>query len=160
MQKNDNVNVDKNILGMYIHAKARLTLLNNSIIRIRSKVDDMEKTGYLVTDSVTCGKKGKRPLARKIISGFPLDTYKQLRSLLNERENQLRDEQINLENMTSKVEEYISCIQDIEMRNILTLYYIENHTWLKVSHRMNEIYKKKYYTEDSCRLKLEYFLKK
>ena len=57
------------------------------------------------------------------------------------------------------MEEYISGIADIEVRNILTLYYVEDLTWVKVAHKMNEKGRKKY-TEDSCRHKHDRFIEK
>lgn len=45
---------------------------------------------------------------------------------------------------------------------ILRFYYIDDLSWVQVSHRMNEVFpkKRKAYTEDSCRCKHNRYLEK
>ena len=71
-------------------------------------------------------------------------------------------EDLELLELQTQVEEYISGLEDIEMRNILTLYYVEDRTWVQVAHGMNRIYQSKgrCYTADSCRCKHDRFLDK
>ena len=55
--------------------------------------------------------------------------------------------------LINRAEEFIEGIEDIELRNIFTLYYIEDMTWVQVAHRMNELYQMETYTESGCRQK-------
>lgn len=61
-----------------------------------------------------------------------------------------------------QVEEYIGQIKKSEIRMILRFYYIDDLSWVQVSHRMNEVFpkKRKTYTEDSCRCKHNRYLEK
>ena len=66
------------------------------------------------------------------------------------------------EMQAEEIERYIGKIDSMEIRNILTLRYVERLTWLQVAHRMNEKYGKKSgkYTSDSCRHKHDRFFEK
>ncbi|WP_411335988.1 hypothetical protein [Ruminococcus gauvreauii] len=70
-------------------------------------------------------------------------------------------EEALLEQM-SEMEEVIEEIPDSEMRTIFRLYYMEDMTWLQVAMRMNECFSRRNskYTEDSCRMKHNRYLKK
>ncbi len=115
-----------------------------------------------MTDSVTCGRKGRKPLQTVKISGTP---YPEINRVVEELRKQdfilAREEQGLLED-TTRVEEYISGIADAEIRNLLTLYYVEDLNWVQVAHRMNYLYPKRKgsYTESSCRQKHDRFLEK
>lgn len=121
----------------------------------------MNKQGYYVTDSVNRGRKGKKSLGNVTIAGFPHSEYSRLKRILEKRKGVLEEEEQNLLESTGLVEEYISKLDDVEIRNILSLYYVEELTWLQVSFRMNALYrKKKAYSESSCRQKHDRFLEK
>lgn len=153
--------MDKYILISYSDALARVKYLRGSIENLETKLSRMNRQGYYVADSVTTGKKGKKPLGIVTVAGFPYPAYDHIRKQLIEREKQLEQEEQKLLELTNKAEEYIGGLKDIEIRNILSLYYIEDLNWVQVAHRMNAIYsKKKRYTEGSCRLKHDRFIKK
>ncbi len=150
----------KHILKQYNDALRRINILRLSAKKIECKVSQMNKQGYYVVDVVTRGKKGKKPLGTVAIAGFPHEEYKGLSQKLEMRRKKLMEEEQELVELTAKVEEYIKKIEDIEIRNIFTLYYTENLTWVQVAHKMNEEYGKKMYTSDSCRCKHDRFLEK
>lgn len=150
----------KHILEQYSDALARIKLLRLSAKNLEFKISEMNEKGYYVTDVVTKGKKGKKPLGTVILKGFPEDEYNKVRRVLEKRKSKLMYEEQKLLDLTVKIEEYISELEDIEMRNILTLYYVENLTWVQVAHEMNASYENGNYSEGSCRLKHDRFLEK
>ena len=154
--------MDKTILETYTSAIARRKYLLKSIDRIERKMDWIKEEGYCVADSVTCGKKGKKPLETVVVRGFPRTDYERKSRLLRKRQEQLETDEEQLLELTTQVEEFISEIQDVEMRNILSLYYIDDLNWVQVAHRMNKLYgsSRKRYTDGGCRMKHERFLKK
>lgn len=150
----------KKLLEQYSAALSRTKILRQQVSRLESKIEKITKENYFVSDVVTCGKKGKKPLGTAKVSGFPCKEYNNVHILLKKRRNNLCKEEQELLELTVKVEEYISKIDDLEMRNILTLYYVEDLNWVQVAHHMNAVTKKGKYTEGSCRLKHDRFLEK
>ncbi len=151
--------MEKNMLEQYRAAQKRIDILKLSIKNIEGKISKMNEKGYYVTDVVNRGKRGKKTIGTIRISGFPHETYKKISEELEQRKKKLLKEEGELIRLEGEVEEYISGIADIEVRNILTLYYVEDLTWVKVAHKMNEKGRKKY-TEDSCRHKHDRFIEK
>ena len=150
----------KELLLQYSKALSRIKILRQNVMRLEDRITKMNERGYYTTDVVTCGRKRKKPLGTVTIAGFPHEEYKEIKLILDKRrENLLREEQ-NLLELVTQVEEYISQINDLEMRNLLTLYYIEDLNWVQVASEMCALNKKKKYTEGSCRLKHERFLEK
>ena len=153
--------MEKNILQDYTNAKARVKYLRKAAEKLEKKIERLEHTGYgLVGDTVSRGKRGKKPLGTIRISGFPVPEYQETVCQLKLRKKKLKAEEIKLEKMASEAEQFIESVQDIEIQNILSLHYIDGMTWVQIAHTMNELYKNKYYTENSCRMKYERFLKK
>ena len=154
--------MDKSILEKYTSAIARVKYLQKSIDQIETDINRMNKQGYYVADSVTCGRKGKKPLGTATVRGFPYMDYEKKKRILARRRERLRKEEQQLLELTTQVEEFISGVQDVEMRNILSLYYIDDLNWVQVACRMNDMYgrKKRKYTDSSCRMKHERFLEK
>ena len=153
--------MEKNILQDYTNAKARVKYLRKAAEKLEKKIERLEYTGYgIVGDTVSRGKRGKKPLGTVKISGFPVPEYQETARQLELRKKLLKTEEMKLEKIVSEIEKFIESVNDIEMRNILSFYYIEGMTWVNVAYEMNELYKNKYYTENSCRMKYERFLKK
>ena len=153
--------MEKNILQDYTNAKARVKYLRKAAEKLGKKIERLEYTGYgLVGDTVSRGKRGKKPLGTVKISGFPVPEYQETVCQLKLRKKKLKAEEIKLEKMASEAEQFIESVQDIEMRNILSLHYIDDMTWVQIAHTMNELYNTKKYTPDGCRVKLERFFKK
>ncbi len=153
--------------------KEILTHLRDSRARVRYLLETIEKTeeqkkkinaagGLLVADSVTLGKKGKKPLGTVTIRGISAGSLHRMNKSLENRKRNLEKEECKLLELTNEAEECISGIENIEIRNILCLYYIDDLNWVQVAHRMNELYgsRSRRYTESSCRQKHDRFLEK
>lgn len=71
-------------------------------------------------------------------------------------------EKQGLSELIAQEEEYTAGIEDVKMRNIMTLYYVKGLTWVQVAHKMNEIYPNSLRdcTESGCRQKHDRFLEK
>lgn len=150
-----------NILTQYADAVARVKYLRKEISKLEDKIYKLETTDYgLVSDVVTKGKKGGKPLGTVKITGFRVEEYRRTAENLEERKLLLKHREEELLELMNQAEEFIEGIGDIELRNICSLYYIEGMTWVQVAHRMNELYGKENYTDNSCRCKHERFLEK
>lgn len=150
-----------NILTQYADAVARVKYLRKEISKLEDKIYKLETTDYgLVSDVVTKGKKGGKPLGTVKITGFRVEEYRRTAENLEERKLLLKHREEELLGLMNQAEEFIEGIEDIELRNICSLYYIEGMTWVQVAHRMNELYGKENYTDNSCRCKHERFLEK
>ncbi len=152
--------MDRDILQKYSDARARIKHLRRTIDDLGQKINKLEGSEYgLVGDTVSTGKRGKKPLGTVKIFGFPVPEYRNTVQQLKLRREILAGQEKNLLSLTNKVEEFIKSVADIELQNILTLYYIEDLTWLQVAHRMNGLYENQKYTESSCRHKHDRYIK-
>ncbi len=128
----------------------------------QKRLDRLRKGGHLVGDTVSCGKRGKKPLGTVRITGYPYRAAREAEKALERSRDKLMQEERELLEELVRAEECIAGIEDVEMKNLLTLYYVESLNWVQVANHMNAIYqgKGKTYTESSCRQKHERFLKK
>lgn len=150
-----------NILTQYADASARVKYLRESIKNLEAKLEKFRTTDYgMASDTVTCGRKRRKPLGTVKVTGFRIDDYRRTEWNLRERKILLEEREEELLELLNKAEEFIESIDDIEIRNILSLYYIEDLTWVQVAIQMNELYKNRKYTSDSCRMKHDRFLEK
>jgi hypothetical protein len=154
--------VDKSILVVYADARARIKMVREQTEKKRRRLEKLEQKGVRVSDSVSCGKRGKKPLGTVRITGYPVPEHDRAKREYEKQYGNLMREEQELLELQTRVEEYISGLEDIEMRNILTLYYVEDMTWIQVAHGMNRIYqsKNRCYTDSSCRQKHDRFLEK
>ena len=149
------------ILVQYVDAQARAKYLRKSIEDIERKIDRMSDIDYgTVSDTVTCGRKRRKPLGTVRISGYDMIRDQKLRKSLQQRRVLLELQEEELLAILNQTEEFIEGIEDIELRNILSLYYVEGMTWVQVAHTMNSLYRGREYTPESCRKKHERFFKK
>ncbi len=150
-----------NILTQYADAVARVKYLRKEISKLEDKIYKLETTDYgLVSDVVTKGKKGGKPLGTVKITGFRVEEYRRTAENLEERKLLLKHREEELLELMNRAEEFIEGIEDIELRNMFTFHYIEDMPWMQVALNMNEIYKDRHYTPDSCRMRNErYFIK-
>ena len=152
--------VDKNILIEYADMKEEIKDLRRRIEQ--NKKELFRLNGQVVMDSVSCGKKGKKPLGTVKITGRPVTAISRKESLLNKRIRRLEELEEGLLELTIQVDEYIETIEKSELRIIFRLYYIDNLTWYQVALRMNQNFPKRKvkYTEDNCRMRHNRFLEK
>lgn len=142
--------MDKSILSEYADMKAEIKDLRRRIAEDQKKIDQLQHT--IVSDSVSCGKKGKKPIRTVKIKGFPQREINRRISLMKRRQVKLEMLETDLIEKQLQVEEYIQTIQKSELRTMFRLYYIDNLTWYQVALRMNQIFPKRRikYTEDNC----------
>lgn len=152
--------MDKNILIEYADMKEEIKDLRRRIEQ--NKKELFRLNGQVVMDSVSCGKKGKKPLGTVKITGRPVTAISRKESLLNKRIRRLEELEEGLLELTIQVDEYIETIEKSEMRIIFRLYYIDDLTWYQVALRMNQNFPKRKvkYTEDNCRMRHNRFLEK
>nr|DAR08623.1 MAG TPA: Protein of unknown function (DUF722) [Caudoviricetes sp.] len=152
--------VDKNILIEYADMKEEIKDLRRRIEQNKKELSRLN--GQIVMDSVSCGKKGKKPLGTVKITGRPVTAISRKESLLNKRIRRLEELEEELLELTIQVDEYIETIEKSELRIIFRLYYIDDLTWYQVALRMNQNFPKRKvkYTEDNCRMRHNRFLEK
>ena len=152
------------ILTKYADARARVKYLRQSISKLEEQDYKLMTTDQgLVSDVVACGKKRCKPLKTVRITGYDIKRAGSVSVKLTEERCRLRLLEEELLELLTQAEEYIESIEDIEIRNILSLYYIEDMTWVQVAAGMNDLYNRKgrkTYTEDSCRKKHDRFFEK
>lgn len=152
--------MDKNILIEYADMKEEIKDLRRRIEQNKKELSRLN--GQIVMDSVSCGKKGKKPLGTVKITGRPVTAISRKESLLNKRIRRLEELEEELMELTIQVDEYIETIEKSELRIIFRLYYIDDLTWYQVALRMNQNFPKRKvkYTEDNCRMRHNRFLEK
>ena len=152
--------MDKRILIEYADMKGEIKDLRRRIEEDRRALDKLNKT--IVTDSVSCGKKGKKPLRTVKLEGKPKMAIIRKQAAYEEKIAQLELLEIDLLEKQTQVEEYIQQIEKSELRIMFRLYYIDNLTWYKVAIQMNQMFPKRRikYTEDNCKQRHKRFLEK
>ncbi len=152
--------MNKDILQQYLHARARIKYLRSQTEKLKHKIDRLKYTGYgLVGDTVSRGKKGKKPLGTVRISGFPVPEYQGMVNQLKLRNKFLKAEELKLARLAGEAEKFIASVSDIEMQKILGFYYIEGRTWVQVADQMGVLCGVKKYSADGCRKKHDRFIK-
>ncbi|MEY8283232.1 hypothetical protein AALA13_05275 [Lachnospiraceae bacterium 50-23] len=152
--------MDKNVLVEYADMKEEIKDLRRRIEKDRRELERLNKV--VVTDSVTCGKKGKKPLGTVTIRGVSVGSIQRKNAALEKNIALLEESEISLLKKQTQVEEYIQQIEKSELRIMFRLYYIDNLPWYKVAMHMNQIFPKRRikYTEDNCRIRHNRFLEK
>ena len=67
--------MDKSILVVYADARARIKLVREQTEKKRRRLEKLEQKGVRVSDSVSCGKRGKKPLGTVRITGYPVPEH-------------------------------------------------------------------------------------
>lgn len=152
--------MERNILVEYADMIEEIKDLRRRIQDDQRKIDQLSQT--IVSDSVTCGKKGKKPLRTVKIKGFPNMEINRRIGLLKKRKAKLMLLESDLLEKQIRVEEYIDGIDKSELRMMFRLYYLDNLTWYQVALQMNQVFPKRRikYTEDSCRMRNKRYFEK
>lgn len=150
--------MEKMILVEYADMKEEIKDLRKRIQKLEREIGKLEDS--IVTDSVSCGKKGKKSLGTVKISGVPDGILQRKHSALDARRALLQEREAKLLELMSEAEEYINSIEKSELRMMFEFYYIADLTWCQVAHRMNQAFPKRRikYTEDNCRMRHKRFL--
>lgn len=147
--------MDKSILEQYIDLKKEIEALDR---RIRQLNDQIEKL-CVVRDTVT-GSRTDLTIGPIAVKGYPFPDESRKRFILKLRKEKREEKKAELEELVIHVEQYIDSVYDSEMRQLLTLKYIDDQTWQQVANQMNRRHRKRRYTEDGCRKKVDRFLEK
>lgn len=152
--------MDKNVLIQYVEMKEEIKDLRRRIHENERELAKLEN--MIVTDSVTRGKRGKKPLGTVKITGRPIAAIALKQKLLKKRNDRLTALEAELLELTNQAEEYIETIPKSELRIMFRLYYIDDLTWYQVALQMNQKFPKRMikYTEDNCRMRHNRFLEK
>ena len=151
---------DRNILEEYADMKEEIKDLRRRIDAGRRELDKLNK--QVVTDSVTCGKKGKKPLRTVKIQGRPTALVARKQIILERNTTKLLHLEVELLELQSQAEEYIEQIDKTELRIMFRLYFIDDLSYPKVAMQMNQIFPKRKvkYTEDNVRKRIQRFFEK
>lgn len=147
--------MDKSILIQYSNLVEESKDLRRLIQKNQDDIDKLE----VVSDSVK-GTRRDGTIGNILITGFPSPRYYKLKGILYKRQRMLTEKEDELLELINQVDDYINSIEDSELRIMFRLYYVDDLNWLQVSNRMNKMFKKRKYTEDSCRCKHNRFLEK
>lgn len=152
--------MDKSILSEYADMKEEIKDLRRRIAEGQKRIDQLRRT--IVTDSVSCGKKGKKPIRTVKIKGFPQVEIERRVTLMERRQAKLQMLETDLIEKQMQAEEYIQNIEKSELRIMFRLYYIDSLTWYQVALKMNQMFPKRKikYTDDNCRKRHDRFLEK
>lgn len=152
--------MDKTILIEYADMKEEIKDLRRRIEEDRKRLDELNDS--IVTDSVTCGKKGKKPLRTVKIEGVPYMRISTVKGALRKKVRQLENYEADLLELTNRVEEYIEEIPKSELRTMFRLYYADDLRWYQVAAKLNDMFpdRRVKYTEDNCKQKHKRFFDK
>ena len=143
--------IEKDILKQYRSLKREVATEQKRIDEMDEEIDSMMPEVQEVTDTVTFGKKGKKPLGKVTISGNRDHTYinrKRVRLRVRKAKQELH--LAKLENMILDVEEYINNVEDSETRMMMRGYFLEGKNWTEVAKDMGEGY-----SGDACKKKVQ-----
>lgn len=149
--------MDKNILVQYSAMKEEIKDIRRRIEKDRKELDRLNK--LVVSDSVTCGKKGKKPIRTVKIQGRPVAAISRKESALKKHIYQLEQKEAELMELTIQAEEYINSIDKSELRMMFRLYFIDNLTYLEVAEKMNYMFpkRKKSYSDENVKKRIQRF---
>lgn len=145
--------MEKHILEQYVDLQGEERDLLRRIQTVSDQIQNMETDGYMVADSVTCGRKGKKPLGTQKIQGFPYPDYVNKRAKLRTYKMQLELADQKLLELLSEVEKWVQDVPDSRMRKIVRYRYIDGCNWVQVAHRIGGDS-----TNESCRKACERYL--
>lgn len=147
--------MDKGILIEYADMKEEIKDLRRRIEKIQKELDKLH--GQIVVDSVSCGKKRKKPLGTVKITGRPVGVISRKEQLLKKRNRRLEELEEELLEMTIQVEEYIESIEKSELRIIFRLYFLDDLSYPKVADQMNKMFPKRRirYTDENIKKKIQ-----
>lgn len=149
--------MDKTILIEYADMKEEIKDLRRRIEEDKKRLDELSNS--IVTDSVTCGKKGKKPLKTVKIEGTPYVRISVVKGALKRKINRLEGLEMELLELINKAEEYIEQIPKSELRIMFRLYFIDNLSYPAVAVRMNYMFPKRNikYTDENIKKRIQRF---
>lgn len=141
------------MLAQYAELLKEREDLRRRLRRTEARLEKIEKDGCLVADSVTLGKRGKKPLGTKVIRGIPFPELKELHKRLVIQKAQMEQAEAKITGNIQAVEEFIQSVTDSRIRRLLRYRYLDGLGWTEVAIRMGGRH-----TAESCRKSVERFL--
>ncbi len=145
--------MDKSVLIEYADMKEEIKDLRKRIEADRRELRKLN--AMVVADTVTLGKKGKKPLGTYKVEGQPIIAISRKQKAWEKKIAQMEEMEADLLEKQNEVEEYIQQIKKSEIRIMFRLYYLDDLPWYKVAIRMNQMFPNRRikYTEDNCKQK-------
>lgn len=125
--------------------------IDKEIKDLERRISTKEKQSEDVSDVVQNGYK-----RHAVIFGIDVKRAYKLQNMYEK----LKKYKIQLVEKKQEIENYIETIPFSEIRQIFRYRYLDNISWVQIAHRMNDIYKRREYTEDSVRCKHDRYLEK
>lgn len=141
------------MLAQYAELLKEREDLRRRLRHTEARLEKIEKDGCLVADSVTCGKRGKKPLGTRVIRGLPFPELKELHKRLGIQKAQLKKAEAKITESVKAAEDFIQSVTDSRMRRLLRYRYLDGLGWTEVAIRMGGRH-----TAESCRKSVERFL--
>ena len=147
--------MDKSILIEYADMKEEIKDLRKRIDAGKRELDKLN--GMIVTDSVTCGKKGKKPLRTVKIQGQPRAAILHKKTAIAKNVKRMELLEAELLDLQGQAEEYIESIEKSEIRIMFRLYFIDDLSYSKVAMRMNQMFPKRRikYTDENIKKRIQ-----
>ena len=147
--------MDKSILIEYADMKEEIKDLRKRIDAGKRELDKIN--GMIVTDSVTCGKKGKKPLRTVKIQGQPRAAILHKKTAIAKNVKRMELLEAELLDLQGQAEEYIESIEKSEIRIMFRLYFIDDLSYSKVAMRMNQMFPKRRikYTDENIKKRIQ-----
>lgn len=143
--------ISKEILIQYSDLQEEVKEVRERIDKTEKQIAKLEEDGNVV-DSVSGGNGGTQHFK---IEGFPYPEYSRKKTLLYARKATLASLEMELMETLNQVEKFIASVDDSRIRRIITLRFIDNMSWLKVSERIGGKS-----TADSVRMEFNRFMEK
>lgn len=122
----------KNILVQYNDLVEEVKDLKKRIHKLKEQINKLENQGC-VKDSVKGGYGGIQTYK---IEGFPYPEYSRKKTALYLYKAQLENAELELLEMTNKVEDYIQSIDSSRIRRIIRYKLIDGLSWVQVAFRI------------------------
>ena len=148
---------DRWILEEYTERRAELKDLRKRIERQQDSLQKLRKT--VMEDTVSCGKKGRKPIRTVRIQGIPRGLIERKEDTLEKNQDLLELKEVELLELQTKAEEYIESIPKSELRTIFRLYFIDDMTYTGTAMQMNALHpdRKVKYTDENIKKKIQRF---
>lgn len=149
--------MDKNVLIEYADMKMEIKDLRRRIEDKQNRIDKLHTT--VMSDTVTMGKKGRKPLGTVKVTGIPDGIITRMETALEKNQKLLELREIELLELQNDVEEYIESIPKSEMRTMLRLYFVDDMTYARTAAHMNYLRptRRVKYTDENVKKKIQRF---
>lgn len=150
--------MDKSVLAECNAMNEEIKDIRRRIEKDRKELDRLNR--MIVSDSVACGKKGKKPLRTVKIQGRPETMIRRKEAALKRNIARLEHLEVELIELTGQAEEYISSLKKSELRIMFRLYFIDGLTYQKVADRMNSMFPNRRinYSDENIKKRIQRFL--